>query len=204
MPTDGPTDRSEADHRIANSLQLTLSMLRAQRRAHDGQPGQRDAFMAAEDRIEAVGRVHALLARRGADERIALGPFLTESIPDMAAAAGGAVRLTCKGLDGLELPSDRATRLAIVVNELILNACKHGCRDGEASTSIRVEALLQPDARLVVVVSDRGRGLPDGFALEGADGMGLRIATSLCAQMDGTLTAEDDLGARFTVDLPVC
>ncbi|WP_307198711.1 ATP-binding protein [Nocardioides zeae] len=63
------------------------------------------------------------------------------------------------------------------------------------------------DGRLRVVVEDDGRGLPEGFDLDGGSGLGLTIVRTLVeSELGGRLEhgrREDGPGSRFVVDVPV-
>lgn len=87
--------------------------------------------------------------------------------------------------DNVTLPSQRATSLALVANELLQNALEHGMT-GLNRGQIELR-LTQADEVMQFTVIDNGRGLPPGFDPEGNLGLGLEIVrTSVVEDMRGT------------------
>jgi two-component sensor histidine kinase len=86
------------------------------------------------------------------------------------------------------LSSKRATVLALIVNELVSNAVKHGGRKGSA---VELEVSLRLDSEeLVLRVRDNGPGLPADFSLDTHGHVGLDVVRIL---------AERDLNGCFTL-----
>ncbi|HEY8324136.1 MAG TPA: sensor histidine kinase, partial [Ktedonobacterales bacterium] len=75
------------------------------------------------------------------------------------------------------LPSEQATTLAIVLNELISNAIEHGFAQREGG-EIRISGARDGDL-IVVHIADDGAGVPEGFSLDSADGLGLQLVRGL-------------------------
>ena len=97
-------------------------------------------------------------------------------------------------------PATLAHTLALATNELILNAIRHAFPAGRGGT-VRVDA-RHADGELVVVVSDDGDGLPDGFAPGAGHGFGMQLVTRLMQQVGGTLSVKNGAGAQFTLTAP--
>lgn len=144
----------EVHHRIKNNLQTVASLLKMQaRRLEDGDAAR--ALRESVDRITAITAVHEVLCRRSLD------------LVDMTEVAGRIVALHAQGEArrslGLEvtgpctlMPSETATHLAMVLNELVQNAADHGLGDGAASVVVRLDC-SEEEVRLSVV--DDGPGL---------------------------------------------
>ena len=107
------------------------------------------------------------------------------------------------------VPSEQATTLAIVLNELIANAIEHGF-GGRDHGEIRISGALQGDA-IILRIADDGKGLPTGFSIETAEGMGLQLVRRLVeSELHGSVHihklegnpdldgAQDDQGVRIT------
>jgi two-component sensor histidine kinase len=87
------------------------------------------------------------------------------------------------------IPSREATSLALVVNELIQNAARHGYKgQTEGKLSITVEQFAR---NISVIIQDDGRGLPEGFSFEKDGNLGLTIVRTL---------VKDDLRGRFILN----
>lgn len=157
---------AESHHRVKNSLQTVADLLVLARPAG---PDAR-AFDATGERIRAIAAVHERLA----DERgraVRADALLTA----VAAAASAPARVDA---DPIELDPASAQRLAIVANELVTNAVRHGA----PPVAIELRG-LRPT---VLCVRDAGGG---------ADGDPAGIGLTLVRQI-----TEQALGGRFTLD----
>jgi two-component sensor histidine kinase len=96
------------------------------------------------------------------------------------------------------LPKETAVPLALILNELITNAAKHGADDrGRVTVNV---ALNQRSGTHELCVHDRGRG----FNLEEVRGRssGLGLVTMLAQRLNGTFTVERRSGACCTLSFP--
>ena len=87
--------------------------------------------------------------------------------------------------DDLELPNDAAMPLALILNELLTNAVKHGV-NGKSRGRIGV-SLRQNEDRFVLAVEDEGPGF-DLNAMRSRSS-GLFLIQGLARQLGGTFTA---------------
>ncbi|PZQ65539.1 MAG: hypothetical protein DI570_01340 [Phenylobacterium zucineum] len=92
-----------------------------------------------------------------------------------------------------------AQQLAIAVNEIAINAAKHAY-DGRPGGRLDVSARREGN-ELVLIVADEGKGLGDGPA--GASGLGMSILAAIVRDVRGSLSAQTDGGARFTIRAPL-
>jgi two-component sensor histidine kinase len=93
----------------------------------------------------------------------------------------------------MELASDRAVAIGLIVNELVTNAFKYAFSE-ERSGVVRVS--LKSGPKLTLVVEDDGRGCPD----QASEGIGSRLIRLLVLQLDGTIArASAQPGCRVTV-----
>ncbi|GAA5152452.1 PAS domain-containing sensor histidine kinase [Nocardioides marinquilinus] len=196
----------EIHHRVKNNLQTVAALLRLQaRRVDDGVA--KAALEEAVRRIGSIAIVHETLSQ-AVEETVAfdevadrLGAMVTE-----VGALAGRVRVERRGSFGV-LPSEGANALAIVLTELVQNAVEHGYDDADPTASGRIEVSVEraDDGGRRVVVDDDGRGLPDGFSLDGSTNLGLSIVRTLVeAELGGRLTLgpRPGGGTRAVVALP--
>lgn len=191
----------EVNHRVKNSLQQIASVVRLQSRnvAH---PDARDALDKTLSRIMAVGRVHEQLYRAGGE----VGQF------DAGLYAKTLARdlVESLGRDDIELETDvepasldlrQAVPLALILNELITNALKYGCRPDTPSKISVGFGTVGEDYRLSV--SDNGLGLPKGFTTKTTKSLGMRAIDALARQLQGRFVVEQqEVGAGFAVIFP--
>jgi two-component sensor histidine kinase len=143
---------SEAHHRIGNNLQLVADLLTLEAGKADRQVG--DVVEETLSRIGSVAAVHTALARRG-EGRVRLGPVV-ERVVSLLADRLGPGRTVRVSTDDIELAGDRATWTALVVNELVTNALRHG----RGQVSVRI---ARTGGGLRLRVADEGAG-PEGAA----------------------------------------
>lgn len=110
----------------------------------------------------------------------------------------------------VEVEADARAR-AVAVPHLLLqpiveNAVRHGISRRADASRIDIRARRE-NGRLTIEVTDDGPGLPAGWSLEGADGIGLRNTRERLLYLYGgdaelRLTAADGGGVRAEVELP--
>jgi two-component sensor histidine kinase len=107
------------------------------------------------------------------------------------------IKFLCEG-PAIELETREATTLAILLNELLTNAIRHGLKGRDTGT---VHVLYGRQASQVwVTVADDGNGLPPDFTLNKNKGLGLSIVRTLVeADLHGQVDWGGQQGARFTL-----
>ena len=182
----------EIHHRVKNNLQTVAALLRLQAR----RVSTVDARAALEDsvrRVASIAIVHETLSM-AVDESVQF-----DGVVDRVAAAAIEVavpelkvHIRRESSFGV-LPAEVATPLAMVLNELLLNAVEHGFArgDGPAAVPFDAEVVISVHRfrrQLHVSVADNGRGLPDDFDLDSADRLGLQIVRTLArGELRGTI-----------------
>jgi two-component sensor histidine kinase len=118
-------------------------------------------------------------------------------------AIGRAYERLSYDADVENIDPDRAISLALIVNELVTNAVKHGLsgrRDGHIS--VRVDRHDENTA--LISVRDDGVGLPAGFDLNKRKGLGTRIVAALAKQLEASVSHRGDGGGtEFVLMVPL-
>lgn len=170
----------EIHHRVKNNLQTVSSLLRLQgRRLGSGEA--KSAIDESVRRIRSIALVHEILAQEGGDDVrfLDVAAPICEMVEQALVAPDRPVTIRLVG-DGPTLPADVSSSLAVVLAELVQNAVEHGYPPGHEGGRVTIE-LQTTSSGLIVRVHDDGVGLPDGFDLERAPGLGLTIARTLVA-----------------------
>ena len=195
----------EIHHRVKNNLQTVAALLRLQARRIE-QPEARAALEEAVRRVGSIAIVHETLSQ-AVEEHVdfdEIADRLGRMVTDVA-VVGAAVRVVRRGSFGV-LASETATPLAMVLTEVLQNAVEHGYPDPASARegTIELEAVTAP-GRLVVTISDDGRGLPEGFDLAASTSLGLSIVRTLVeSELGGTLEMGPAAGGgtRVRIDAP--
>ena len=194
----------EIHHRVKNNLQTIASLLRLQGRRLSSTEAK-EAIDESVRRIRAIAVVHETLSRETSEVvpfKEIVGP-LVRMIGEGLLGPDRPVRFTVEGDVG-DLAAEVATPLAVVLNELIQNAVDHAFPDDFEGEPAITLALERVDGEVVVDVSDNGVGLPDDFAIESSEGLGLSIVHSLVtSELSGSIQVKDDGGTHVHVRVPV-
>lgn len=191
----------EVHHRVKNNLQVISSLFFLQAEVTDNAEA-REALLESRARVASMALVHEGLYRTGDFGRIELADYVSRLTHQLESSIGGrdGVRfLLC--LEPSHLSIEKAAPLGLLLNELLTNAIKHAYAPGEAG-EVRVCLSRTPEG-FRVMVADGGKGLPEGFAVEDCQTLGMQLVTNLTRQLRGTLVAENQGGATFTLTFPV-
>jgi two-component sensor histidine kinase len=191
----------EMNHRVKNSLAIVSSMLELQAGEINDESVTQYLSEAAQ-RVMAVAKAHDQLSHGNEVGRMDIGRYISTVCRDLDDSVPQcAIRADVQ--DGIEIATDRAIAAALVVNELIANAVKHGPA-GLLQCRIWVKLAAAPgqDAR-VISVRDEGAGLPADFDLDRPKGLGMRIVAAFVRQLGGTLAVEEHRpGTEFRLTIP--
>lgn len=201
---------AEANHRIANSLTLLVSMVRMQAAAvkkkqaalsHDEVRLLLDGIAA---RISTISQLHRILSRAHEDGAVSLRQHLHEVTDALVAALSSpeqAVRAEHTGDDCIVL-TRHVQPIVLILCEIFVNAMKYA-HPANVPLVMLVDCRASGDGTLVLRISDDGVGLPEGFDAEKDGGLGFRVMRSLAAEIGGALQIQSTrLGLTFRLSLP--
>lgn len=185
----------ELNHRTKNNMQMLQSLLySAARTAHSEEA--RKVLNEASARIAAMAAAQRVLYGRSDATRFAAEEFLPAVCETIRQLLPPEARIECGAARGV-LSNDVAMPLALILNELLTNAVKHGIKD-HARQGARV-SLTGQDGRLALCVEDDG----EGFDLEEVrkTSSGLQLVLGLARQLHGTLCVTKN-PSRACLDFP--
>lgn len=165
----------EAHHRMKNSLQGVVGLLR---RCAGQHPGLASALTGAISQVRSIAVIHELQGSHPG-EPVVLADLLRMIAGSIEGLFEASLRLHVNdlGADTRILADAEVVPLAIVLNELLMNAVKHQSVDGE--DDIRVD-LARSGEDALIVISNRGQ-LPAGFDFQAHRhlGQGLELLAAL-------------------------
>jgi two-component sensor histidine kinase len=190
----------EVNHRVKNSLQVVSSMLHLQANAV-GDPALSERLMEASTRISAVGRAYNRLAYNADYENIDLVAYLREVIDDVKSTVAPC-EVQFDAPKEIQFAADRAILLALIINELVLNAGKYAYPEAHGAIWVR---LVQEDKTTVLIsVSDEGVGLPSDFNPATSKRLGTRLVNAMAEQLGAKLTRlKPTHGTHYTLLVPL-
>jgi len=191
----------EVHHRVKNNLQVISSLFFLQAEATDNAEA-RTVLLESRARIASMALVHEGLYRTGDFGRIDVADYVSRLTSQLEASMGRSGGVRCRlGLAPALLSIEKAAPLGLALNELITNAIKHAYAPGEGG-EVHVGVALDGGI-MTITVRDAGRGLPEGFSIEGAQSLGMQLIANLSRQLRGAVSARNQGGAVFTLTFPV-
>jgi two-component sensor histidine kinase len=182
----------EVNHRVKNSLQIVSSIFELQLASVQSAPAA-DALRSAASRVMAIAAVHERLYTGGDVRIVSLDAFLERLCEQLGHALGVPDGIKAD-IASVDVPTDMAIPLAIIVNELVTNVCKHA---GPPCQIIVRRADAQDG--FILSVSDTGSGpspsKPDS-------GMGSRLVKALVHQLGAKHETRQGPGG-YTVEVTI-
>lgn len=194
--------RKEAEHRIANSLQLISALVRQRARSGDVSDPQTFLLEIA-DRIETVGKLHRFLGE-STSGTVQLRKYLEEICNRLRGAlTPAATSFSFDGPADCHAPAKTALSLGLITAELISNSLKYAHPAG-LPTRISLSCSCEEEGRLMIAYEDDGVGFPEGFDLNETGHMGMNFIRLLSTGLGGHHEwHSDSLGIRFEIVLPL-
>jgi two-component sensor histidine kinase len=183
----------ELNHRVKNNMTMLYALIRsAERESHStearavlGDAAQRVGAMAAAQQV-----LYTEHDRTGVDAR-----DFVRAVCD-SARQGFSKDVTLHiDVDARYLRNDVTMPLALILNELLTNAAKHGC-DDSGSCEIWI-SLTRSDGEYLLTVRDRGPGYD--FKDTGRRSSGTGLISGLVRQLRGSFSVSPGPGALCTV-----
>lgn len=176
----------EIHHRVKNNLQTIASLLRLQERRTQNSETKtvlRDCI----GRVNSIAIVHEYLSQQDTGlidvGKVAKGIY--QAIISSMLAYDFVLETHFSAAE-VQFPSDKATNIALILNELLQNAIEHAFV-GRNHGSLQVDFTEEVDKYTLSIIDD-GIGLPKDFQITGRKSLGLKIIKTM---------AESDLHGSF-------
>lgn len=192
---------TETHHRVKNNLQIIAAMLDMQRMDKQSVVPVTELEHLIRQ-VKTLAAIHDLLTQQAKTEGQAHSVHvreLFERLIPLLQNLTDAQNLTYGVETGVRLSVRQGTALALVINELVSNALKHGRNDVSIRFGLEQEAA-------VLYVHDAGEGFPVGFSPKNMAGTGLELIENLARwDLGGDVEYSNDPsgGATVTVTFPL-
>lgn len=194
----------ELHHRVKNNLATVAGILSLQRR-RTRSPEVRYTLAESVNRVQGLAATHDLLAHEDVGEA---------RVDDIARKIVGVANANLKPPDKhirfivepcpIVISSRAVTTLALVLNEMVSNAIKHGMA-GQAEGVITIRG-WEEDSMVIVQVIDTGSGPPSDLSTEetseggGFEGLGLSLIKHLTGDLDGRFVLRHEVTEAATIE----
>ena len=165
----------ETHHRVKNNLQVIAAMIEMQALEHKAEKTvPLEDYQQLKAHIHTLAIIHDLLSANIKEDedsqRVSVKAVLDKLLPMLEQTAWN--KAVHYSIEDAKLTSKQCVSLALILNELVSNALKHGKK--EAAIRFQVDG-----ATAQLVVSDDGPGFPADFDPLQAAHMGLELVESL-------------------------
>jgi len=192
---------AEIHHRVKNNLQIIASLLSMQA-ARLEEPRANLELGIARDRVQALATLHRHLYLDQSYRSIAMRPFLEElclQLGDAMDLRGDDRIAVTIDADSIEIASDSAISLALLVTEAVSNALRHAYPDGRRGT-IAVSFKREGDFALLRIADD---GVGIDAAQDNNTGLGMQLIRGFAQHLGGELSVSHMAGTEIRLLIPI-
>jgi len=186
----------ELNHRVKNNMQMLQSLLSMSLRQTQNQEA-RKVLQDAAGRITAMAAAQGVLYSTSKGTRFSIAEFLDAVCHTAQQTFPRNIKIIREGASG-DLDNDAAMPLALILNELLTNAVKYGCR-GDGENMIQV-GMTEEDRDFILYAEDGGPGF-DPHAIDNK-ASGLKLVQLLARQLRGRLEITDKPRSRCALRFP--
>jgi PAS domain S-box-containing protein len=193
----------EVHHRIKNNLQGVASLLRQHAELN---PSARNQLEAATSQVYTMALVHGIQGK-GVHEGMPVSKMLKEILAVAENITG--TNIIYKGDNNYcqyDVNERESVPVALIINELVTNACKHS--QEESSVNVSVECNWCLDESILIEITNKVDSFPKDLSIEEKNGLGtgLNLVVSLLPPEGASLNIREEDGictTRLVLGKPV-
>jgi len=194
----------EQRHRMMNNLVFANSLMSLQVNRLKEQPEAQQAVKEADARLRAMSVLQSRLHHDGEGQKtVAIREYLEEITTALQRSFGSPeqpLRIHLHAPDAERVDGEAAMRIALIVNELATNSCKHAFAE-QPNPEITVALQPETEGRYRLIYTDNGSGLPADFQVDTKQSMGLFLLHNLVKQLNGRIAFSGEKGTRVECEL---
>jgi PAS domain S-box-containing protein len=185
----------EIHHRVKNNMAVVSSLLNlAAYNIKD--PTIRQQFEESQQRVKSMALVHEKLYHTKNLSAINFKDYITTILEEIIALHSEYRNRIIPDINiaDIELDLDSAVPCGLILNELLMNVCKHAF-PGSMEGLLHIEFVKTGDT-YTLTVKDNGVGLPEGFDYSKNETLGLEIVNALSRQLNGNFQIKSNNGTE--------
>jgi two-component sensor histidine kinase len=189
----------EIHHRVKNNMAVISGLLRLQLNSTDNKIAK-EALQDSQNRVQSMSKIHETLYRSDNLSSIDLKTYLSELGGTIFQnySISNKVQFRVEA-ENIVISVKQASPVGLIVNELITNCLKYAFAD-DREGEILLELKSIKENEIELIISDNGVGMPEGFDLEKADSLGLKLIKLLVEnQLDGSIDMDSNNGTKFNI-----
>jgi len=194
---------SEIHHRVKNNLAVVSALLELQARNVDDDTTF-NTLQQAQSRIKSMAMVHKQLYQSTSLSDIKMDEYieqLSNTIKSTFINKELEIEID-RHVEPVSLNIKQAIPCGLILNELIINSFKHAFEPGDDGR-IAIYMGQENESKVVMQVKDNGKGLPENFAIEEQESLGMKLVQTLSRQLHADLTIRNEQGTHFTVEFDI-
>lgn len=193
----------EVNHRVANSLALVAAFTRMQAATVEN-AAARDALQEIQGRIAAIAGIHRRLYTSNDVRFVEIKDYLVSLVEELQTAmqAAGRVHAVHLHAEPIQIATDKAVSLGVIVTELVTNAYKYAYPEG-ALGDIRIKIARRSADSVLLTVEDDGIG-PEAKPTSHGTGIGTKVIQAMATNLRSTVDIDrGHKGTRVSLDFPL-
>lgn len=168
----------ESNHRIKNNLQIIVSLITLQQSYLNSNPDAdiNDSLDSLTNRIQNIAMIHEKLTKADSYQSGMLLKSLLLSV--IKPYSDTDINFIVES-DDISVPYKKATSIAMIINELVVNSIKYAFINHKNSANYISISCKIENKDLVIVIEDNGCGLPDDISIDSSSSIGFSIIKML-------------------------
>ncbi|MCF7947810.1 MAG: PAS domain-containing protein [Spirochaetia bacterium] len=188
----------ELNHRVANNLMMISSLI-LQKQAQEGKDSSLDEIRY---QIEAIRYVHEFLQKSEDVHNIDMKTYLHELLLTIFSYFTDCEIEIEDKIEKLNLPSQTAVYIGIIVNEAASNAIKYGFNSQEKPRFTVLFKEMEDRQHYKLELSNTGNPFPEDIDIAQSESLGLSLIASLTEELKGEVELKRTPSPVFTIRFP--
>lgn len=190
----------EVHHRVKNNLQIISSLLRLQSDYIEDEKAL-TSFKDSQNRIRSMALIHEKLYQSRDVSNIDFIEYIRDLVSHLLRSYTATSQFVNLKIDAnnIWLNIDTAIPCGLIINELVSNSLKHAFPQPSLDNEISIAIHPADGNRFRLVVSDNGRGFPQGIDFRDTDSLGLQLVCTFTEQLEGAIELDTRNGTAFII-----
>ena len=172
----------ELNHRVKNNLTIISSLVQIE----SSRLGDTVDFSDIISRIDAIRIIHEKLYQSEKITHIQLHDYIQDLLDTVFSSFSERAISIHNNIENILIPTKPAISLGLIVNEIAVNAIKHGfTNDTDAEFTVSMDK--KSGNEYVLVLSNTGRPFPENIDIRNPTSLGLQLVGTLVDQLNGSL-----------------
>jgi len=189
--------QKEQHHRVHNNLGIIAGLV-----FDYGKEIGEEKINNLRNSILAMSKVHSELYKHGSLELIQLNNLFSEIANTLVSQANKTRKINCEINCNVEISQTKATKLALIINELLTNSIKYASKENGKDLKLKIDGYMNSDTNEIIIsYSDNGLGysiIPD---IHTKIGVGTILCYGLIKELGGQLKFYNSNGACCLIKL---